>query len=62
MVKLEYESFLSLREGAEVVEADGHGEKVLLLRDGTYRKLFRRKRLVSSAVWYPYSPRFSDNA
>jgi len=62
VVKLEYESFLSLREGAEVVEADGHGEKVLLLRDGTYLKLFRRKRLLSSAVWYPYAQRFSDNA
>ena len=51
-----------MREGAEVLESDGHGEKVLRLADGSYLKLFRRKRLLSSAAWYPYAQRFADNA
>lgn len=44
------------------MQNDGHGEKVLLLPDGTYIKLFRRKRLLSSAAWSPYAQRFADNA
>ena len=54
--------FQALREGAEVIEKDGYGEKVLLLPDGTYLKLFRRKRLISSALFYPYAKRFVVNA
>ncbi|HMV36690.1 MAG TPA: toluene tolerance protein [Turneriella sp.] len=54
--------YFVLRGDAEVIEADGHGEKVLRLRDGSYLKLFRRKRLLSSALWYPYARRFADNA
>ncbi len=55
-------NYQSLRSGAQVIEADGYGEKVLRLRDGSYLKLFRRKRLLSSAIWYPYAHRFADNA
>lgn len=51
-----------MRAGAAVLEADGHGEKVLRLADQTILKLFRRKRLLSSAVWSPYAQRFADNA
>ncbi len=51
-----------MRAGAEVLEADGHGDKVLRLADGSFIKLFRRKRLISSASWYPYAQRFADNA
>ncbi len=51
-----------MREGAEVLEADHYGDKVLRLSDGTFLKLFRRKRLLSSAAWYPYAQRFVDNA
>ncbi len=54
--------FLAMREGAEVLEADGHGDKVLRLADGTLLKLFRRKRILSSAAWYPYAQRFTSNA
>jgi hypothetical protein len=43
-------------------ERDRFGEKVLALSDGSYLKLFRRKRLISSAAWYPYAQRFADNA
>lgn len=61
MPMLEHEAYLKLREGARVIEADGYGDKVLLLPDDTYLKLFRRKRLVSSAAIRPYAQRFVDN-
>lgn len=56
------EEYQRLRAGAEVLEADSFGDKVLRLADGTILKLFRRKRLLSSAAWYPYARRFADNA
>lgn len=63
LIELSHESFLRMRAGAEVIEADKFGEKLIRLRDeGTYFKLFRRKRLISSAAWYPYAQRFADNA
>jgi len=62
MKKLSKEDYLTLREGAEVVESDGHGDKVLLLPDGSYLKLFRRKRLLSTALFSPYAKRFAKNA
>ncbi len=62
MKKLSKQGYLTLREGAKVIEADGHGDKVLLLADGTYLKLFRLKRLFSTALFSPYSKRFAKNA
>ncbi|MBL8396365.1 MAG: toluene tolerance protein [Candidatus Accumulibacter sp.] len=62
MKKLAHDDYLALRAGAVVLEADGFGDKVLRLADGTMCKLFRRKRLLSSAAWYPYAQRFADNA
>lgn len=62
MKRLTTEEYLRLRAGADVLEADSFGEKVLRLADGTILKLFRRKRLLSSAAWYPYAQRFADNA
>jgi tRNA A-37 threonylcarbamoyl transferase component Bud32 len=62
MKKLSKEGYLTLREGAKVIEADAHGDKVLLLTDGTYLKLFRVKRLITSARFSPYSKRFAKNA
>ncbi|MDT3736057.1 MAG: lipopolysaccharide kinase InaA family protein [Denitratisoma sp.] len=59
---LEHDDYLALRAGARVLERDRFGEKVLALADGSYLKLFRRKRLISSAAWYPYAQRFADNA
>lgn len=61
MRTLGHEDYLRLREGARVIEADRHGDKVLLLPDDTYVKLFRRKRLLTSAAFYPYARRFADN-
>ena len=49
-------------EGARILEADSYGPKVYLLQDGNILKLFRRKRLFSSALFRPYSKRFIDNA
>ncbi|MBI4987964.1 MAG: toluene tolerance protein [Rhodocyclales bacterium] len=59
---LEHDDYLALRADARVLERDRHGDKVLQLIDGSYLKLFRRKRLISSAAWYPYAKRFADNA
>jgi tRNA A-37 threonylcarbamoyl transferase component Bud32 len=61
MQALDHAHYLALVEGAEVLEADHSGDKVLRLTDGSMLKLFRRKRLISSAVWYPYAQRFADN-
>ena len=47
MHPMEHSAYLALRENATVLEADGSGDKVLLLEDGTIIKLFRRKRLIS---------------
>ncbi|HIE55394.1 MAG TPA: toluene tolerance protein [Chromatiaceae bacterium] len=55
----EYERLV---EGAKVLESDHFGVKVWLRPDGRIVKLFRTKRLVSSARLYPYSSRFVRNA
>lgn len=61
MQALDHAHYLNLVQGAEVLEADGSGHKVLRLTDGSMLKLFRRKRAISSAAWYPYARRFADN-
>ena len=62
MKTISHKAFLALRGNAKVLEADGYGEKVLALEDGTILKLFRRKRLFSSALFSPYARRFGNNA
>ncbi|WP_026001217.1 lipopolysaccharide kinase InaA family protein [Pseudomonas donghuensis] len=62
MQAMDHTTYMSLREGAHVLEADGSGDKVLRLHDGRMLKLFRRKRLLSSALLYPYARRFANNA
>lgn len=61
MQAIDHSTYMALREGASVLEADGSGDKVLRLHDGRMLKLFRRKRLLSSALFYPYAQRFADN-
>jgi len=61
MQKLDYADYQVLRQGAQVIEADGHGEKVLLLPNGDFLKLFRRKRMITSAALFPYAQRFASN-
>ena len=60
--RLDQTAYAALRQGAVVLEQDGYGDKVLRLRDGRILKLFRRKRLLSSALWLPYAVRFARNA
>jgi tRNA A-37 threonylcarbamoyl transferase component Bud32 len=55
-------AYQDLVAGGTVLEADGHGDKLIALRDGRYLKLFRRKRLFSSALMWPYARRFHANA
>ena len=62
MQPLSREQYDLWRQGAEVLEKDGHGEKVLRLADGTFLKLFRRKSLLSKTAIYPPARRFADNA
>jgi tRNA A-37 threonylcarbamoyl transferase component Bud32 len=59
---LDEPGYARLTEGGRVLEADRHGAKLLALGDGRYLKLFRRKRLLSSALMWPYSRRFQRNA
>ena len=47
---------------ATLIESDSYGPKVYRLVNGEYLKLFRRKRLLSSALLTPYSVRFCRNA
>ncbi|MCY7260844.1 phosphotransferase [Pseudomonas protegens] len=61
MQEIDHRTYEALRAGAQVLEADGSGDKVLRLSDGRMLKLFRRKRLLSSALFYPYAQRFADN-
>ncbi len=62
MQKLDHNDYLALRENCKVIEQDGFGDKVMILQDGTFLKLFRRKRLITSAAIWPYAQRFADNA
>jgi tRNA A-37 threonylcarbamoyl transferase component Bud32 len=62
MRALAYSDYQALRRDAEVLEADAFGDKVLRLTDGNFMKLFRRKRLISSAALLPYAKRFANNA
>lgn len=59
---LTQQDYLAMREGATVLEFDRLGDKVLKLADGTMLKLFRRKRLLTSALLFPYARRFVRNA
>lgn len=60
--KLNKEEFAHLVDQANVLEKDGLGPKVYRLASGDFLKLFRRKRLFSSALFSPYSFRFYRNA
>lgn len=51
-----------LKTDAEVLEQDAHGIKVLRLPNGDILKMFRIKRLVSSARLYSHARSFCRNA
>lgn len=62
MQKLSRDLYDKWRTGADVLEQDRYGEKVLRLADGTFLKLFRRKSWFSKNMLYPPAKRFADNA
>ncbi len=62
MQPLSADAYQGLVHNATQLEADGHGPKVLRLADGSFLKIFRRKRLISSEAFRPYAKRFAENA
>ena len=62
MEKITKQQYLNLIDGAEILEKDGYGLKVLDTKKGEMIKLFRRKRLFSTALFNPYAVRFVKNA
>lgn len=60
--ELSLADYEAMRRDALVTAADHHGDKVLRLVDGTYLKMFRVKRLFTSARVFPYWQRFEKNA
>ncbi|WP_237140568.1 toluene tolerance protein [Pseudomonas oryzihabitans] len=59
---IDISSLETILKNSTLLEADASGPKVLLTQEKTIIKLFRRKRLLSSALWKPYSLRFINNA
>jgi tRNA A-37 threonylcarbamoyl transferase component Bud32 len=62
MKEINEEEFNAFRRNAKLLAYDGYGEKVLLSPDNKIYKLFRFKRKISTARFYPYAQRFADNA
>lgn len=58
MKRMTREAFDAMVQGARTLVADEHGPKVFQTPDGRIVKLFRRKRLVSSALMKPYAKCF----
>ncbi len=62
MKEISQKEYEKLIVSAKVLEKDKYGDKVLLLPDSRICKIFRCKRTISSAKYYPYVMRFKDNA
>ncbi|MFW3898522.1 O-antigen ligase family protein [Pseudomonas bharatica] len=56
------ENARQLIKDGNVIEEDGLGPKVLRLQDGSFLKLFRRRRWYTSGNLNPYSQRFANNS
>jgi O-antigen ligase/tRNA A-37 threonylcarbamoyl transferase component Bud32 len=56
------QAFEALSKGAQVIEKDGLGPKVLRLENGSFLKLFRARRWYTSGGFNPYSQRFATNS
>jgi len=61
-LELTVAEFRAICATAEILEQDSHGIKVLRLPNGDILKIFRVKRLISSARLYSYARRFCKNA
>jgi tRNA A-37 threonylcarbamoyl transferase component Bud32 len=62
MNSISKEEYQQLIKGADIIEQDSFGLKVLETKNNEMIKLFRRKRLFSTALLKPYAVRFVDNA
>jgi tRNA A-37 threonylcarbamoyl transferase component Bud32 len=62
MNSISKEEYQQLIKGADIIEEDGFGIKVLETKNNEMIKLFRRKRFFSTALLKPYAVRFVDNA
>ncbi|MGL4315179.1 MAG: lipopolysaccharide kinase InaA family protein [Pseudomonas sp.] len=62
MHKLTIEELQNLTNNSTVIEHDGLGPKVLKLTDGSFLKLFRKRKALSSETLKPYAIRFAENA
>ena len=62
MKLLNHNDYIRLIRDSKILSADGYGDKVIQLRNGQILKLFRSKRLISSAILFPYANRFKLNA
>ncbi len=62
MSGLDLKSYSSLTEGSRVLAEDTFGPKVIELKNGLCLKMFRLKRLLSSALLIPYASRFAAAA
>ncbi|MCY1421856.1 hypothetical protein D9M71_375210 [compost metagenome] len=62
MRELSEQALATLMKGSSTIEEDAFGIKVAKLGDGSFLKLYRRKRLLSSALWQPPAERFARNA
>lgn len=60
--KLSLAELEKLSAGGEILEADGAGPKVWKLANGLILKIFRQRRVLSSATLLPYAMRFIRNA
>ncbi|MDY0189378.1 MAG: lipopolysaccharide kinase InaA family protein [Desulfuromonas sp.] len=61
-VKVSSAEYADLLSSSSILEQDGHGVKVLYNVSGQIIKIFRRKRLLSGALFFPYAQRFAANA
>jgi tRNA A-37 threonylcarbamoyl transferase component Bud32 len=59
---LKPDALQQLTAQARIIEEDGLGPKVLRLTDGSFLKLFRRRRWYTSGSFIPYSERFAINS
>ena len=62
VAKPKRQAFEELCRGANVIEEDGRGPKVLLLADGSLLKLFIARRWYTSGSFSAYSERFAINS
>lgn len=62
MRKLTETQYKTLTTGAQVIERDTFGPKVLHLADNSFLKIFRRRHTLSWSLIRPYSLKFAANA